>query len=151
MIKKMSRIALIVQKIGNSYSLKSSPKKGKTHVKKSTSFSSESHSPPRQKKRELKGITKRSVGEDSQVCLPLYYILIPWGLRMRKRTKKLRNSVLHQMRINLNENPRVCFSEKYIPENNLLSSICEVHPTPDNLNQVKKMHKSLEEKKRKKK
>ena len=55
------------------------------------------------------------------------------------------------MRINLNENPRACFSEKYIPENNLLSTICEVHPIPDNFNQVKKMHKSLEEKKKKKK
>ena len=35
--------------------------------------------------------------------------------------------------------------EKYIPEKSLHDTICEVHPVPSNLNQVKKMNKFLKD------
>ena len=35
--------------------------------------------------------------------------------------------------------------EKYIPEKSLQDAICEVHPVPNNLNQVKKMDEFLKD------
>ena len=52
--------------------------------------------------REVRSQVKRSEGGDLLVCLRLYRLLIPEALRLRKKTKKPRGSILYGMKIKLN-------------------------------------------------
>ena len=54
------------------------------------------------KRREVRSQVKRSEGGDLLVRLRLHRLLIPWALRVRKKTKKPRGSILYRMKINLN-------------------------------------------------
>ena len=55
-----------------------------------------------EERREVRNQVKRSEGGDLLVRLRLHRLLIPRALRVRKRTKKPRGSILYQMKINLN-------------------------------------------------
>ena len=55
-----------------------------------------------EEKREVKGKAKRGKGEDPLVRLCLHRLLIPRALRVWKKTKKQRGSILYQIKINLN-------------------------------------------------
>ena len=56
-----------------------------------------------QEKREVRSEAKRGEGEYPLVRLRLHCLLIPGALRVRKKTKKPRGSILYQMKINLDE------------------------------------------------
>ena len=60
-----------------------------------------------EERREVRSQVKRSEGGDLLVCLRLHRHLIPRALRVRKKTKKPRGSILYQMKINLNGTSRL--------------------------------------------
>ena len=60
-----------------------------------------------EEKREVRSQVKRSEGRDLLVRLRLHRLLIPRALRVRKKTKKPRGSILYRMKINLNGTSRL--------------------------------------------
>ena len=67
--------------------------------------------------RKVKSKAKGDEGEDSLVCLCLHRLLTSRVLRMRKKNKKPRGSILYQIKISLNGISRVeTFSLKNISE-----------------------------------
>ena len=60
-----------------------------------------------EERKEARSKVKRSEGKDLLVRLRVHLLLIPWALRVRKKTKKPRGSILHRMKINLNGTSRL--------------------------------------------
>ena len=60
-----------------------------------------------EERREVRSQVKRSEGGDLLVRLRLHHLLIPRALRVRKKTKKPRGSILYRMKINLNGTSRL--------------------------------------------
>ena len=115
-IERMKRMALMAQKKSKELSNEILVQKGGKPLKKRkakklrcTSSSSQSRFQPRGRKKRRKKQVKRSEGEDlvsiSEVRLRLHCFLIPRALRVRKKTKKLRGSILYRMNISLNGPP----------------------------------------------
>ena len=102
-----------------------------------------------EERREVRSQVKRSEGGDLLVCLRLHRLLIPRALRVRKKTKKPRDSILYRTKISLNGTSRLSLHlmqtqfEKCILEKSIHDAICEVHPVPNNLKQVKKIDEFL--------
>ena len=101
-----------------------------------------------EERRKVRSQVKRSEGGDLLVRLCLHCLVIPRALRVRKKSKKPRGSILYRMKIKW-ELPSELASyaktqfQKYIPEKSINDAICEVHLVPNNLSQVKKMDEFL--------
>ena len=95
-------------------------KKRKTR-KRNTSFSFQSRSLPRQRKKRSQKPTIRNKGGDLLVHICFHLLLIPRALRVRKKTKKPRDSILYRIKTNLNGTSRLSLHLSK-------TTVWEIHP-----------------------
>ena len=127
--KRMKRMALMAQKKSKELSNEILVQKGGKPLKKRkakklrcTSSSSQCRFQPRGRKKRRKKQVKRSEGKDLLVRLRLHCFLIPRALRVRKKTKKSRGSMLYRMNISLNGPPIwACILRKH--------TVWKIHPS----------------------
>ena len=127
----------------------SSPKRGKslkkrkTRKRRRTSSSSQSRSPPRQIKKKSKKPSKKKLRRKS----PSSSSLSSESEEEDQETKRFHivsneDQFKWDLPSELASYANTQF-EKYISEKSIHDAICEVHPVPNNLNQVKKMDEFL--------
>ena len=109
-MQKMKKIALMALKRAKSYPAKSYFKKWQISQEtkwRRTSSAFRVRFPRRRRKKRSKKQSKKRRRRRSRVRLRLHCLLITRVLRMRKKTKKPRGSILYQIKINLNRTSRL--------------------------------------------